>query len=54
MLRRIGDSDRSALTAYLLGTKNGNRVFMTGVLLALVGLITVISIWNRGKAKTQA
>ncbi|HOO70625.1 MAG TPA: hypothetical protein PK926_02610 [Spirochaetota bacterium] len=54
MLKRVGESDRSALAAYLLGTKSGNRVLMTGILLALVGLIAMISIWNRGRAKKQA
>jgi hypothetical protein len=53
ILKRVGDSDRSALAAYLLGTKIGNRVLMTGILLALVGLIAMISIWNRGRVKKQ-
>mgnify|MGYP001457254828 CR=1 FL=1 len=54
MLKRVDESDRSALAAYLLGTKSGNRVLMSGVLLALIGLIAMISLWNRGRAKKQA
>ena len=52
-LKRVGDSERSALAAYLLGTRSGNRVLMTGILVVLVGFIALISVWNRRRAKSQ-
>jgi hypothetical protein len=53
-LKRVGDSERSALAAYLLGTRSGNRVLMSGILVVLVGFIALISVWNRRRANTQA
>lgn len=44
-LRRRGESKRSAVAAYLIGTNTGNRVLVFGALVVLVVVNVGISLW---------
>ena len=46
-LKKVGESKRSALAAYLLGTKAGNRVILSCAFMLCVTGITGISLWHR-------
>ncbi len=53
-LKRVGDSERSAIAAYLLGTSAGSRVLLIGTLFLLIIIIGGISIMNRRKSGSEA
>ncbi|MDY6934291.1 MAG: hypothetical protein SVZ03_08735 [Spirochaetota bacterium] len=50
-LKRIDDSERSALAAYLIATVKGNRGLITGILLIVLITLGSIFMWNKKRVK---
>ncbi len=52
-LQRIGDSERSALAAYLLGTTGRHKGAVAGGLMLLLMALAVLVLYNRRRARLQ-
>jgi hypothetical protein len=52
-LQRVGDSERSALAAYLLGSTAGNTIMIIGALAFLLTTIICITLLNKRRARFQ-
>ena len=52
-LQRVGDSERSALAAYLLGVSSTNKMLLVGTLMLLILILSGITLRNRKRARVQ-